>query len=111
MFSVENYSGGDGIWVLSPWMRRLSTKFQLIGESEMRALMILGLSIILLAAPSSSYADGNVVDTVTTTVKENPGKSTGVAACAAIIIFPPAAIWCAATLVGAQPTTATCKNW
>lgn len=66
----------------------------------MRALMILGLSIILLAAPSSSYADGNVVDTVTTTVKENPGKSTGVAACAAIIIFPPAAIWCAATLVG-----------
>ncbi|MCH7831675.1 MAG: hypothetical protein IIC55_02275 [Proteobacteria bacterium] len=67
---------------------------------EMRALMILGLSIILLAAPSSSYADGNVVDTVTTTVKENPGKSTGVAACAAIIIFPPAAIWCAATLVG-----------
>ena len=67
---------------------------------EIRALMILGLSIILLAAPSSSYADGNVVDTVTTTVKENPGKSTGVAACAAIIIFPPAAIWCAATLVG-----------
>lgn len=67
---------------------------------EMRALMILGLSIFLLAAPSLSYADGGVVDTVTTAVKENPGKSTGVAACAAIIIFPPAAIWCAATLVG-----------
>ena len=69
-------------------------------RTEMRALMILGLSIFLLAAPDVSYADGNVVDTVTTTVKENPGKSTGVAACAAIIIFPPAAIWCAATLVG-----------
>ena len=66
----------------------------------MRALMILGLSIFLLAAPSSSYADGDVVDTVTTAIKENPGKSAGVAGCAAIIIFPPAAIWCAATLIG-----------
>ncbi|NQU60940.1 MAG: hypothetical protein HQ512_07400 [Rhodospirillales bacterium] len=66
----------------------------------MRALLILGLSIFLLAAPSLSYADGNVVETVTTTVKENPGKSAGVAGCVAVIIFPPAAIWCAATLVG-----------
>ena len=66
----------------------------------MRALLILGLSIFLLAAPSLSYADGDVVDTITTMVKENPGKSAGVAGCAAIIIFPPALIWCAATLVG-----------
>ncbi len=66
----------------------------------MRTFLILGLSVFLLAAPSSSYADGNYVDTVTTTVKENPGKSVGVAGCAAIIIFPPAAIWCAATIVG-----------
>jgi len=67
---------------------------------EMRALMILGLSIFLLASPSLGYADSNAVDAVTTTVKENPGKSVGVAGCAALIIFPPAAIWCAATLVG-----------
>jgi hypothetical protein len=69
-------------------------------RTEMRALLILGLSIFLLAAPSLSYADGNVVEIVTTAVKENPGKSAGIAGCAAIIIFPPAAIWCAATLVG-----------
>jgi hypothetical protein len=66
----------------------------------MRALMIIGISVFLLAAPSLSYADTDVVDTVTTTIKENPGKSAGIAGCAAIIIFPPAAIWCAATLVG-----------
>ena len=66
----------------------------------MRTLLILGLSAFLLAAPSLTYADADVVDTVTTTVKENPGKSAGVAGCAVIIIFPPAAIWCAATLVG-----------
>ncbi len=66
----------------------------------MRALLILGLGLFLLAAPSLSRADGGAVETVTTTVKENPGKSAGVAGCAAVIIFPPAAIWCAATLVG-----------
>ena len=68
----------------------------------MRALMIVGLSVFLLTAPNLSYADthGNAVDRVTATIKENPGKSLGVAGCAALIIFPPAAIWCAATLVG-----------
>mgnify|MGYP000106057374 FL=1 len=66
----------------------------------MRALMIVGLSVFLLTAPNLSYADGNVVDQATALVKENPGKSVGVAGCAALIIFPPAAIWCAATLVG-----------
>ena len=38
----------------------------------MRSLLILGLSVFLFAAPSLSYADGNVVDTVTTTIKDNP---------------------------------------
>ena len=66
----------------------------------MRALMILSLGIFFLAAPNSSYAAENVVDTITTTVKENPGKSVGVVGCAAVIIFPPAAIWCVATIVG-----------
>ena len=66
----------------------------------MRALMVLGLSIFLLAAPNLSYAADNVVDTITSTVKENPGKSVGVAGCAALIIFPPAAAWCAATIIG-----------
>ena len=62
----------------------------------MRALLILGLGLFLLAAPSLSRADGGVVETV----KENPGKSAGVAGCAAVLIFPPAALWCVATLVG-----------
>lgn len=66
----------------------------------MRAVLILGLSVFLLAAPSLTHADGKIVEKVTTTVKENPGKSAGVAGCVAVIIFPPAAIWCAATLVG-----------
>ena len=66
----------------------------------MQSLLILGLSVFLFAAPSLSYADGNVVDTVTTTVKDNPGKTVGVAGCAALIIFPPAAAWCAATIIG-----------
>ena len=66
----------------------------------MRALLILGLSVFFLATPSLSYAAADVVKTVTTTVKEHPGKSAGVAACAAVIIFPPAALWCVATIVG-----------
>lgn len=66
----------------------------------MRALVILGLGIFLFVSPNLSYADTGVVKTVTTAVKENPGKSVGVAGCAALIIFPPAAIWCAATIVG-----------
>ena len=66
----------------------------------MRALLILGLGLLLLAAPSLSRADGGVVETVTTTVTENPGKSAGVAGCAAVLILPPAALWCVATLVG-----------
>jgi hypothetical protein len=66
----------------------------------MRGLLIFGLTIFFLATPAFSYAEGNVVDTVTTTVKENPGKSGGIAACVAIVVFPPAAVWCAATLIG-----------
>ena len=65
----------------------------------MRKFLILGLSVFLLSAPGLSYADG-AVETVTTTVKENPGKSVGAAGCAALIIFHPAATWCAATIIG-----------
>ena len=62
--------------------------------------MIVGLSVFLLTAPNLSYADGNVVDQATALVKENPGKSLGVAGCAALFVFPPGAILCVATLVG-----------
>ncbi len=58
------------------------------------------LVVLLGLTGGLAYADGDVVDTITTTVTENPGKSAGVVGCAAIIIFPPSAIWCAATLVG-----------
>ncbi|MBT4626348.1 MAG: hypothetical protein HOC63_06615 [Rhodospirillales bacterium] len=66
----------------------------------MRAFVVLGLSMFFFAAPSLSYAGDNVIDTATTAVKENPGKSAGVAGCVAVIVFPPAAVWCAATLIG-----------
>ena len=45
---------------------------------RMRKFLILGLSVFLLSARGLSYADG-AVETVTTTVKENPGKSVGAA--------------------------------
>ena len=66
------------------------------------ALERTGIRVKVFDAPAlvGLHADGNVVDTITDTVKENPGKSVGVAGCTALIIFPPAAIWCAATLVG-----------
>jgi hypothetical protein len=56
----------------------------------------------ILLLPVASYADGaeKIVEDVVQSAKENPGKASGLAGCAAILIFPPAAIWCAATLVG-----------
>ncbi len=54
------------------------------------------LVVLLGLSGGSAYADGGVVDTI----KENPGTSAGVVGCAAVLIFPPSAIWCAATLVG-----------
>jgi len=41
-----------------------------------------------------------VIQNTVELAKENPGKTAGVAGCATILIFPPAAIWCAATLIG-----------
>ncbi len=57
---------------------------------------------VFLIAPAAGFAaekEGIVKDTVEL-AKEHPGKTAGVAGCAAILIFPPAAIWCAATLLG-----------
>ena len=68
----------------------------------MRAVYVLGLSLFLVLAsmlviPGLSYAEDNVA---VATVKENPGKSAGVAGCGiAIAFFPPAALICGATIV------------
>ena len=68
----------------------------------MRALFVLGLSLFMiltsmLVTPRLSYAEENVV---ISTVKENPGKSAGVAGCGiAIVVFPPAALICGATII------------
>lgn len=83
----------------------------------MRALIVLGLGIFLLAVPNLSHASSHVasggfenilnvpakvVGAAATIVQKNPGKSVGVAGCIALIIFPPAAALCAATIaVGA----------
>ena len=67
----------------------------------MRALFVLGLSLFLvltsmLVTPGPSYAEDNVA---VATVKENPGKSAGVAGCGvAIAFFPPAALICGAVI-------------
>jgi hypothetical protein len=69
----------------------------------MRSLLVIGLSAFLLASPGISFADSHSTDAVGATAKvigDNPGKSLGVASCAAIIAFPPAAAWCALTLIG-----------
>ena len=68
----------------------------------MRALFVLGLSLFMvltsmLVTPGLSNAEENVV---ISTVKENPGKSAGVAGCGiAILVFPPAALICGATII------------
>lgn len=59
--------------------------------------------LMLMTPPLAVAAEKekkSVVDNTVELAKENPGKAAGVAGCAAILIFPPAAIWCAATLVG-----------
>ena len=67
----------------------------------MRTSLVAVFGVFLLAAPSLGHADSHTnFETVTTTVVENPGTSAGVAGCALVVIFPPAAVWCAATVVG-----------
>jgi len=66
----------------------------------MRVLLIMGLSVFLLASPSLSKADDGPVTATAKVINDNPGKSLGVAGCAAVVVFPPAAAWCALTLIG-----------
>ena len=68
----------------------------------MQKYIAMGMAGLLLLAPTLSVAADaeKVVENTVELAKENPGKAAGVAGCAAILIFPPAAIWCAATLIG-----------
>ncbi len=74
----------------------------------MRPFISYATAALLVLAPVAGYAaesdkpmdNESTVDKVVEAAKENPGKAAGVAGCAAILIFPPAAIWCAATLIG-----------
>lgn len=80
----------------------------------MQKLIRAGLASLLFLAPMaapilapgvSNAADAanpaqEAVEKTVELAKENPGKAAGVAGCAAILIFPPAAIWCAASLIG-----------
>ena len=66
----------------------------------MRVLVILLFSLFVLIAPASGIAESTVVDKVAAAAKENPATTAGVAGCAAVLIFPPAAIWCLATIAG-----------
>lgn len=61
------------------------------------------MAALIVSGPTVGFAAEKETSVVKETVdlaKENPGKAAGVAGCAAILIFPPAAIWCAATLIG-----------
>ncbi len=69
----------------------------------MRKCLSLAAAAVMLISPSLAIAaeeEKSVVKETVELAKENPGKTAGVAGCAAILIFPPAAIWCAATLIG-----------
>ena len=66
----------------------------------MRVLVILLFSLFVVIAPASGIAESTVVDKVAAAAKENPATTAGAAGCAAIRIFPPAAIWCVATIAG-----------
>jgi len=73
----------------------------------MRSILIFTLGLFLVVSSSSSYADiadTNIADyqfvrAVTTVVNNNPGKSLGAAGCLALVLLPPAAAFCAATIV------------
>ena len=68
----------------------------------MRALFALGLGLFMiltsmLVTPRLSYAKENVAVAV---IEENLGKSAGVGMCGvAIVMFPPAALICGATII------------
>jgi len=68
----------------------------------MRNLFFIALSVFMvltsiLVTPRLGHAEENVA---ISTVKENPGKSAGVAGCGvAIAFFPPAALICGAVIV------------
>ncbi len=68
----------------------------------MRKGLFFAMVVLLALTPvaGSAEEEKNAVDKTVELAKENPGKAAGVAGCAAILIFPPAAIWCAATLIG-----------
>jgi len=72
----------------------------------MRTLISIVTIALLLLAPAAGYAGEaekaveKAVEKTVELARENPGKAAGVAGCAAILIFPPAALWCLATLAG-----------
>ena len=68
----------------------------------MRTLVSIVTAALLLLAPVVGYASEaeKVIENTVELAKENPGKAAGVAGCAAILVFPPAALWCLATLAG-----------
>ena len=70
----------------------------------MRALSVIVLSTLILLAPAYGIAGHHEKKSATaqlvTVAKENPGKTTGVAACGiAIAFFPPAALMCGGAIV------------
>ena len=61
--------------------------------------MVTSLVIALFLTVASGVASADAIKKTTEMVTNNPGKSVGVAGCIALVILPPAAALCAATLV------------
>ena len=70
----------------------------------MRTLWVLFLTTFILLAPAYGIAGHHekksTGDQLISAAKENPGKTTGVAACGiAIAFFPPAALMCGGAII------------
>ena len=70
----------------------------------MRTIIALSFIACIALMPNYSLAAGHgktsMADKTVSTIKENPGTSTGVVACGvAIAFFPPAALICGGTLL------------
>ena len=67
----------------------------------MRALLIMGLSVFLLAAPGISSADqADPAHDAVALIQEHPGKTVGFGVCLAFAVSGPGGIACAAALGG-----------
>ena len=77
----------------------------------MRALLILGLGVFLLAAPSLSHADGKIVEKVTKRSRKTPASPRASWDARRSSSFRPPPFGAPLPSSGEPPSTATLRNW